>query len=77
MLRALLVVVLLVSVAVAGAGAGVPIEGVSRGGQRLPPGIDRAASRPNKRQPALIAGWRRMAEADYRAKRYAAGDRRI
>jgi uncharacterized protein YfaS (alpha-2-macroglobulin family) len=26
----------------------------------------------NKRQPAMIAGWRRMAEADYREKRYAA-----
>ena len=27
---------------------------------------------PNKRQPAMIAGWRRMAESDYREKRYAA-----
>src|SRR5437868_2485806 len=26
----------------------------------------------NKKQPALIAGWRRMADADYQAKRYAA-----
>ena len=26
----------------------------------------------NKRQPAMIAGWRRMAESDYQAKRYAA-----
>src|SRR5712675_1967690 len=26
----------------------------------------------NKKQPALIAGWRRMAETDYQAKRYAA-----
>src|SRR5580692_5284802 len=26
----------------------------------------------NKRQPAMIAGWRRMAEADYREKRYSA-----
>ena len=26
----------------------------------------------NKRQPAMIAGWRRMAESDYREKRYAA-----
>src|SRR5438270_6332529 len=26
----------------------------------------------NKKQPALIAGWRRMAESDYREKRYAA-----
>jgi len=26
----------------------------------------------NKRQPAMIAGWRRTAEADYREKRYAA-----
>ncbi|MBV9200116.1 MAG: hypothetical protein JOY83_10365, partial [Alphaproteobacteria bacterium] len=26
----------------------------------------------NKRQPAMIAGWRRMAETDYREKRYAA-----
>src|SRR3984893_13930448 len=25
-----------------------------------------------KKQPALIAGWRRMADADYQAKRYAA-----
>src|SRR5271165_1922170 len=27
---------------------------------------------PNKRQPALIAGWRRMAESDYQTKHYAA-----
>src|SRR5271167_1590952 len=26
----------------------------------------------NKKQPALIAGWRRMADTDYQAKRYAA-----
>src|ERR1700730_18181091 len=26
----------------------------------------------NKKQPALIAGWRRTADADYQAKRYAA-----
>src|SRR6266446_4966740 len=26
----------------------------------------------NKKQPGLIAGWRRMAETDYQAKRYAA-----
>src|SRR5215469_14065743 len=26
----------------------------------------------NKRQPAMIAAWRRMAESDYQAKRYAA-----
>jgi tetratricopeptide (TPR) repeat protein len=26
----------------------------------------------NTRQPAMIAGWRRMAEADYREKRYSA-----
>src|SRR5271168_3211608 len=26
----------------------------------------------NKKQPALIAGWRHMADADYKAKRYAA-----
>src|SRR6201987_2993051 len=26
----------------------------------------------NQKQPALIAGWRRMADADYQAKRYAA-----
>jgi hypothetical protein len=26
----------------------------------------------NKKQPALIAGWRRAAETDYQAKRYAA-----
>src|SRR5438132_7825073 len=26
----------------------------------------------NKRQPAMIAGWRRMAESDYQAKRFAA-----
>src|SRR6201997_4553471 len=26
----------------------------------------------NKKQPAQIAGWRRMADADYQAKRYAA-----
>jgi uncharacterized protein YfaS (alpha-2-macroglobulin family) len=26
----------------------------------------------NKKQPALVAGWRRMADADYQAKRYAA-----
>src|SRR6202011_3200215 len=26
----------------------------------------------NNKQPTLIAGWRRMAEADYQAKRYAA-----
>src|SRR5947209_8062371 len=26
----------------------------------------------NKKQPALIPGWRRMADADYQAKRYAA-----
>src|SRR5690242_6988327 len=26
----------------------------------------------NKKQPALIAGWRRMADAEYQAKRYAA-----
>ena len=30
----------------------------------------------NKRQPALIPRLRRDAEAEYRAKRYAAGDRR-
>src|SRR5690348_5283293 len=32
--------------------------------------IDRIPA--NKRQPAMIAGWRRMAEADYREKRYPA-----
>src|SRR6266446_8568372 len=32
--------------------------------------IDRIPA--NKKQPALVAGWRRMAEADYQAKRYAA-----
>src|SRR5215813_9859105 len=32
--------------------------------------IDRIPA--NKRQPAMIAGWRRMAETDYREKRYAA-----
>src|SRR5689334_2811691 len=32
--------------------------------------IDRIPA--NKRQPALIAGWRRTAEADYREKRYGA-----
>jgi len=32
--------------------------------------IDRIPA--NKRQPAMIAGWRRMAESDYQAKRYAA-----
>src|SRR5437764_10155400 len=26
----------------------------------------------NKRQPSMIAGWRRMAEVDYREKRYPA-----
>src|SRR5882724_6621416 len=26
----------------------------------------------NKKQPGLVAGWRRTAEADYQAKRYAA-----
>src|ERR1700756_3383483 len=32
--------------------------------------IDRIPA--NKRQPAMIAGWRRMAEADYREKHYPA-----
>src|SRR5580693_5746514 len=32
--------------------------------------IDRIPA--NKRQPAMIAGWRRMAESDYREKRYPA-----
>jgi alpha-2-macroglobulin len=32
--------------------------------------IDRTPA--NKRQPAMIAGWRRMAESDYQAKRYPA-----